>query len=857
MPTVFKTPQNNVSTTVASTHTIGATTLAVATGTGVKFGSPSAGAPIRITVIQAAGISGGLLTDPTKLTVFSCTGRTTDTLTGLTVIEGTSDVGFAAADTVVMGITAAALADIHTAVNNIENGTTTLAGTQISGNIAGNAAGLTANIAESQVTNLVTDLAGKSAVFVPTGVKTSSYTAVVNDLIPIDTTGGAVTITLPTAPADKSGILVKAIARTAPNNVTISAGGSDVFNKAGGVTSLTLSTLFQGVQLQYSAGPAIWYVRNDSLALSQIPAFVASGASHAAGQVPDPGATAGSIHTLREDAKWALIRSTGIGQAPDALGMTAWWHPAGVTTINANGTISGTIADLSGNGNTASSLGTGNLKLASRGHKCPRPSFRTNQSDTSLTYFGNASLSINEASFWIGGVMSAERANGANGQEVFCKIGTRLIFIQNGTLVFQNHAGTNFNGGNSGAFVHNIDGPVVWNVWGDGTNYYCRVNGVQVQAAIGGGGTQTVTGLLIGAVYGGGGTNTGFTGDFHDNWYRNTPPSAAELTSIEMYAHAEYSIPISADPAIPLIVFDGDSRTYGTGTTYKTRSWVELVMDRLGLRGAVQYYNFGEPGLTSSTLNTRAPALVDILYSATRRQNILVAAGGINDFTTFPNATNYIAYCTARQSAGWSVVACTLPNANGKVNVSVFNAAVRSGFTAYAVALADPGGDFRIGETVAVASGASTYFADGLHYNDLGHTVVEPYVSNALSQALSPRPKDPVSFAGTSVGTTAITLWQATLAANTVYFLRVFGAAMREDTGTESYVFSRTFAVVTGASTITAPSEIVALKGQAYVTLSTADISFTSSGLALSLVATGETGKTLFWRVGWELVGTI
>lgn len=40
--------------------------------------------------------------------------------------------------------------------------------------------------------------------------------------------------------------------------------------------------------------------------------FVASGASHARGTVPDPGASAATTHFLREDATWA-IPSGGVG----------------------------------------------------------------------------------------------------------------------------------------------------------------------------------------------------------------------------------------------------------------------------------------------------------------------------------------------------------------------------------------------------------------------------------------------------------------------------------------------------------------------------------------------------------------
>ncbi len=44
-----------------------------------------------------------------------------------------------------------------------------------------------------------------------------------------------------------------------------------------------------------------------SLAAADLPVFVASGASHAAGAVPDPGSSAGTTRYLREDATWATV----------------------------------------------------------------------------------------------------------------------------------------------------------------------------------------------------------------------------------------------------------------------------------------------------------------------------------------------------------------------------------------------------------------------------------------------------------------------------------------------------------------------------------------------------------------------
>ena len=58
---------------------------------------------------------------------------------------------------------------------------------------------------------------------------------------------------------------------------------------------------------------------------ADVPVFVASGASHAAGAVPDPGATAGITRFLREDATWAApagggSSGSGVQHLPPSLG---------------------------------------------------------------------------------------------------------------------------------------------------------------------------------------------------------------------------------------------------------------------------------------------------------------------------------------------------------------------------------------------------------------------------------------------------------------------------------------------------------------------------------------------------------
>jgi hypothetical protein len=105
--------------------------------------------------------------------------------------------------------------------------------------------------------------------YVPVAVQASAYTANPGDFVPVDTTSAGVTVTLPAAPQDQSVVAVKMVKQGSTNTVTISAGGSDVFNLAGGSQTATLTLLNQLVLLQYEAANAVWYVI-DALGLAQL-----------------------------------------------------------------------------------------------------------------------------------------------------------------------------------------------------------------------------------------------------------------------------------------------------------------------------------------------------------------------------------------------------------------------------------------------------------------------------------------------------------------------------------------------------------------------------------------------------------
>jgi hypothetical protein len=156
-------------------------------------------------------------------------------------------------------------------------------------------------------------------------VMTVSGTAAANTVVPVDTTAGAVTVTLPTAPAQGTVVVVKAVVFGAGNNVTVACGGSDVINVAGGATSLTLKAVNQAVYLCYDTATAIWTDLADDLPLSYLQTLFAPLASPAFTGTPTA-PTAASSDVSTQLATDAFVASQ-LADAPNRRGLIAWTFP--------------------------------------------------------------------------------------------------------------------------------------------------------------------------------------------------------------------------------------------------------------------------------------------------------------------------------------------------------------------------------------------------------------------------------------------------------------------------------------------------------------------------------------------------
>lgn len=124
----------------------------------------------------------------------------------------------------------------------------------------------------STAINWVKFSAAPAAALLPTAVKTSAYTAAGGDYVLADTqTTGAFTVTLPTAPPDKTTIGVKMVKQAGTNAVTIARGGSDTFNDDAS-TSAALVLLNQSAIFQYDAALTAWIKVSSDTPLAQLDA---------------------------------------------------------------------------------------------------------------------------------------------------------------------------------------------------------------------------------------------------------------------------------------------------------------------------------------------------------------------------------------------------------------------------------------------------------------------------------------------------------------------------------------------------------------------------------------------------------
>lgn len=123
---------------------------------------------------------------------------------------------------------------------------------------------------------------------------------------------------------------------------------ADLTDPAAARTSLGLGTAATQASTAFAAAAhthAAADIVSGTVAVARLPLLAASGAGHAAGLAPDPGAAAGTTRFLREDATWAVPAGGGGGGTPGGAAGQLQWNSAGAfagvagTTVAGAGTI--------------------------------------------------------------------------------------------------------------------------------------------------------------------------------------------------------------------------------------------------------------------------------------------------------------------------------------------------------------------------------------------------------------------------------------------------------------------------------------------------------------------------------------
>ena len=242
MATSFRPHPNNVSTALASNYTAGSGSLVLASGTGAAFGSTF---PLTVTVAQAANV--GLTTEVN--TIFTVTGRTSDTLTGVSATEGSTDRAYAIGDRCEARWTGGLATAIETAVNGVENSTGITSGV-----IA------PARLGTNTPTNcnwLRGDGAWQPNFIILNVTGNTALSSAGNNWIMADATASAITITLPSAAAVGGAELLIMKKDGSANQVTIQRAGTDLF--PGGGTTIALAAGGKFYRL-VSGGGSLWFV---------------------------------------------------------------------------------------------------------------------------------------------------------------------------------------------------------------------------------------------------------------------------------------------------------------------------------------------------------------------------------------------------------------------------------------------------------------------------------------------------------------------------------------------------------------------------------------------------------------------
>lgn len=186
-----------------------------------------------------------------------------------------------------------------------------------------------------------------------------------------------------------------------------------------------------------------------------------------------------------------------------------------------------------------------------------------------------------------------------------------------------------------------------------------------------------------------------------------------------------------------LVVFDGDSRTIGSGGAgpYSVPCMATVIASRQAISR-----NFGVAGQTVAQMSGDAVAQIDPLRTLIK--GVVVIWGGYNDHATDAVSaatieTRLWTYCDARRTAGWKVMVCSeLPanNTGWQAVRDTLNTAIVANWASHADALANLGADATMGPWAARDD--TNLYLDKTHPTDVGYAIIAGLVATAIASVI-------------------------------------------------------------------------------------------------------------------------
>lgn len=187
-----------------------------------------------------------------------------------------------------------------------------------------------------------------------------------------------------------------------------------------------------------------------------------------------------------------------------------------------------------------------------------------------------------------------------------------------------------------------------------------------------------------------------------------------------------------------VIVFDGDSRTIGSGGA---GPYTSVTMTSLAPGRVLTGRNLGVSGQTVASMSGDAAAQIDGLLRLYEK-GVCVIWGGYNDHATDAVSAATIesriwTYSDARRTAGWKMVVCSeLPanNTGWQAVRDTLNTGIVANYATHADALVNLGADATMGPWAARDD--TSLYLDKTHPTDAGYAIIAALVATGIASVL-------------------------------------------------------------------------------------------------------------------------